>query len=151
MSFQLDDTDRGIIRELLKDSRKPYQEIADKLKVSQGTIHVRLTKLKEAGIITGSKLSIDYEKLGIGVVSFIGLNLRSAKDLNLVLENLNYFDEVIEVHFTTGQYSLFIKVVAKTTRDLHTFLIEKLQKIEEIRSTESFISLDQPIKKDPIV
>ncbi len=149
--IELDKVDKGILKELLKDSRKSYQEIGDILKISAGTVHVRLTKLKEAGIVTGSKININYQKLGLDVCCFIGLNLRSAKDMNLVLKNLNYFDEVVEVHYTTGQYSLFIKVMTRNTRELHSFLVEKLQRIEEISSTETFVSLNQPLHRDPVV
>jgi Lrp/AsnC family transcriptional regulator for asnA, asnC and gidA len=107
--------------------------------------------MKEIGIIKGSKIVIDYKKLGLEVTSFIGVNLNSAKDYQTVLPRLEKFPEVTEVYFTTGQYSLFIKVVAKNTRDLHLFLIEKLQSIKEIHSTETLISLDNPINRDPAI
>lgn len=146
--FQLDYIDKEILRRLLEDSRTSYQEIAKDLIVSTGTIHVRLGKLKEAGIIKGSKVVIDYRKLGLEVCAFIGINLVSARDYQTVLTKLNTFPEIVEVYYTTGQYSMFAKVLAKSTKDLHLFLIEKLQDLSQIQSTETFISLDNPIMRD---
>ncbi len=147
--YLLDKVDREILHQLMNDSRKSFQEIARELIVSGGTIHVRINKMKEAGIIKGSKLVIDPRKLGLEVCAFIGVNLVSAKDYQKVLDHLKKMDEVTNVHYTTGQYSLFIKVYAETTLKLHHFLIEKLQTIKEIQSTETFISLDSPITREP--
>jgi len=150
-SYPIDKVDKLILKSLLEDSRRSFQDIARELIVSGGTIHVRTNKLKEAGIIKGSKIVVDYKLLGLEVTSFIGVNLNSAKDYHTVLPQLEKFSEVTEVYFTTGQYSLFIKVAAKNTRDLHLFLIEKLQNIREIHSTETLISLDNPINRDPAI
>ncbi len=148
---KLDKVDREILKALLKDSRRSYQDIATELIVSPGTIHVRLNKLKEAGVITGSKITVDYKLLGFEVCAFIGINLVSAKDYQNVLRQLNEFPEVVEVHYTTGQYSMFIKVLARTTKELHLFLIEKLQNVSQIQSTETFISLDNPIDREGMI
>ncbi|TNE96938.1 MAG: winged helix-turn-helix transcriptional regulator [Deltaproteobacteria bacterium] len=148
---KLDKVDREILKALLKDSRRSYQDIASELIVSPGTIHVRLNKLKEAGVITGSKITVDYKLLGFEVCAFIGINLVSAKDYQNVLRQLNDFPEVVEVHYTTGQYSMFIKVLARTTKELHLFLIEKLQNVSQIQSTETFISLDNPIDREGMI
>lgn len=147
--YPIDKVDREILSRLLKDSRRSYQDIARELIVSGGTIHVRTNKMKEAGVITGSRITVDFSKLGLEVTAFVGINLGSAKDYQSVLPKLKKIPEVTEVHYTTGQYSLFVKVVTKSTRDLHLFLIEKLQAIKEIQSTETLISLDNPIQRDP--
>lgn len=147
--YPIDKVDREILSRLLADSRRSYQEIARELIVSGGTIHVRTNKLKEAGIIKGSRIVVDYNKLGLSVTAFVGVNLSSAKDYQSVLPKLKKLKEVTEVHYTTGQYSLFVKVITKSTRELHLFLIERLQAIKEIQSTETLISLDNPIMRDP--
>lgn len=149
--MELDETDRKILKKLLKDARTPYEEIARELIISGGTVHVRINKMKEAGIITGSKIKIDFSLLGYEVTSFIGVNLTSAKDYGRALEKLKTFDEITDIYYTTGQYSLFIKVVTKSTKELHQFLLEKIQALKEIQSTETFISLDNPISRDPSV
>lgn len=147
-NFQLDEVDRKILNYLIEDSRISFQEIARDLIISGGTVHVRVNKMKEAGIITGSKVTVDHSKLGLEVFAFVGINLRSAGDYKSVLGKLEVLPEIIEVHYTTGNYSMFVKILAKNTKELHLFLIEKLQAIPEIQSTETLISLDNPIMRD---
>ncbi len=147
-SYRIDEIDRAILIELLKDARKSYQDIAKDLIISGGTVHVRLNKMREAGIILGSKIVVDFRQLGYEVCAFIGINLVSARDYQKALSALEKFPEVVDIHYTTGQYSMFAKIIAKSTNDLHLFLVEKLQTISAIRSTETFISLDNPIKRD---
>ena len=143
----IDLIDQAILKHLLEDSRRTYQEIADDIKVSMGTVHGRISRMKDQGIITGSKIMVDLNKLGYTVCAFIGINLSSAKSLMPTLERLDRMPQVLDVHYTTGQYSLFVKVQVKTTQDLHLFLINDLQSIDTIQSTETFISLDNPISR----
>ena len=146
--YKFDNLDIKILLLLQEDSRKSYQEIARKLVVSGGTIHVRTSRLKKLGIIKGSKITLDYPKLGFDVTVFIGINLHNAGDSSSVLNKLKEMDEITEVHYTTGSYSLFIKAVLRSTLGLKTFLVEKLQLIKEIQSTETLISLDEPVSRD---
>lgn len=143
--FKLDKLDIQILNILITDSRKSFQDIARELIVSGGTIHVRVNKLKEAGVITGSHLAVDFSKLGLEVCAFIGVNLVNAGAYSQVLSTLREFPEVVDLHYTTGQYSMFIKILVSSTKELHLFLTDKLQTISDIRSTETFISLDNPI------
>lgn len=146
--YEIDSIDKQILEYLKADARMPYTEIAKKLILSGGTIHQRINKMTEAGIIKGSKLIIDYGKLGYGVTTFLGIFLQSAKDLSLVVEKLKGFNEVVEIYYTTGTYALIIKAKTKTTDDFYLFLMRKLQAIPEIQSTESFICLNQPLDRD---
>ena len=109
--IKFDKVDCAILERLLVDSRMSYQEIAKELIVSPGTIHVRLNKMKEAGIIKGSKVIVDFSKLDLEVTAFIGVNLNSAKDYQKVLKRMESFPEVTDVHYTTGQYSMFVKIM----------------------------------------
>ena len=145
---KVDNLDIKILSILQEDSRRSFQEIARELIVSGGTIHVRMNRLKELGIVNGSRIILDYPKLGFDVTTFIGINLHNAGDSSKVLDKLREMDEITEVHYTTGSYSLFIKAILQSTFGLKTFLVEKLQLIEEIQSTETLISLDQPISRD---
>lgn len=147
-NYQIDSTDKQILRLLQEDARRPFLDVARKIKVSGGTIHQRIEKLKEAGIITGSKITVDYKKLGKNVTVLLGIHLKNAKDIKLVIKKLNLLDEVIEAYYTTGNYALIIKILMEDIDDFHDFLVNKLQKIDEIQSTESFICLKQVIKKD---
>ena len=146
--YKIDNLDIKILSTLQEDSRRSYQEISRELVVSGGTIHVRVNRLKELGIIKGSRIILDYPKLGFDVTVFIGINLHNVGDSSSVLNKLKEMDEITEVHYTTGSYSLFIKAVLRSTLGLKTFLVEKLQLIEEIQSTETLISLDEPISRE---
>lgn len=149
--MQLDKLDKDILRALLKDSRTSFEEIARKHIISGGTVHVRVNKMKEAGIIKGSKIIVDSQKLGFEVCCYIGINLVNARDSKLVIEKLNKLNEVVECHYTTGKYSLFIKIIVENTRALHLFLAEQLQTISQIQSTDTLISLDCAIQRDIFV
>lgn len=147
-NYQIDSIDRKILTILMKDARTPFIEIARKLIVSGGTIHQRVDKLKSIGIIQGSSLKLDLSKMGYDVTVFLGIHLKSSKDSEDVIKQLNKLPEVVEAYFTTGNYALLIKVHTKTITDFHLFLTNRLQSIESIQATESFISLNQPIKKN---
>lgn len=146
--YEIDSTDRKILTLLMEDARMPYLEVARKLIVSGGTIHQRIEKMKEAGIIEGSKLKLNLKGLGYDVVVFLGVHLKSTKDLDYVLQRLEDFHEVTEAYFTTGNYALLVKVNTKNISDFHSFLVSKIQSIDSVQSTESFISLNQPIKRE---
>lgn len=147
-NYQIDSLDRKILSALQQNARLPYLELARKLIVSGGTIHQRIEKMKEMGIITGSKMTVDPKKLGQDVTVLIGLNLKTAKNLDVVIKQLKMFKEVTQAYYTTGSYGLIIKAVTKNVQSFHQFLVEKLQNIDEIQSTESFLCLDVPIDRE---
>lgn len=144
----LDDLDIQILDILIKDSRTPYLEIARKCHVSGGTIHVRMKKMEDLGIIQGTKLILNNAKLGYDVCCFIGIYLDKASAFNDVLNELDKIKEVVELHYTTGEYSIFIKVICKSISDLQHLLMNKIQVISEIQRTDTFISLSQPIDRN---
>lgn len=146
--YEIDNLDRQILELLQLDARTPFIEIARKLLVSGGTIHQRYDKLKKMGVIKGTKLIIDERKLGLDVTVLLGIHLKSAKELPRVIERLTTFPQVVETYYTTGKYALIVKIHTKNIKDFHLFLVQDLQSIEAIQSTESFISLDVPIKRD---
>ncbi|CAA2929800.1 transcriptional regulator AsnC [Arsenophonus endosymbiont of Bemisia tabaci] len=146
-NYQIDNLDRNILNELLRNARIPYTEIAKKFAVSPGTIHVRVEKMKQAGIIVGTRVDINVKQLGFDVCCFIGIILKSAKNYHTALKKLDELDEVVEVYYTTGQYSIFIKVMCRSIDALQDVLINKIQTIDEIQSTETLISLQNPIMR----
>jgi Lrp/AsnC family transcriptional regulator for asnA, asnC and gidA len=145
--YEIDTVDRQILSFLLDDARVPFLEIARKLVVSGGMVHQRIEKMKEAGIIEGSQIKLNLKNLGFDVTVFLGVHLKSSKKLPDVIKKLKDYPEVLEAHYTTGTYALLLKISTKNISDFHKFLIEKLQSIDEVQSTESFISMDQPIQK----
>lgn len=144
----IDNLDKIILNALSDNARLSYAEIAKNNGVSPATVHVRVEKMRKAGIVTGAKLSIDHRKLGYDICCFIGIILRQAGDYPAALEKLKALPEVTEAYYTTGQYSVLIKVLVKNIDDLQRLLIERLQVIDEIQSTETLISLQSPIQRN---
>lgn len=145
MDYQIDQIDRGILKFLQKDARMAYTEIAKKLDVSSGTIHLRIQRMEEAGVLLGTTIRVDNRAIGLTVTTLIGLHLRSAQDISKVIDQLRVWHEVVEVNYTTGTYGLIIKVVNEDIDAFHKFLVKKLQTIKEIQATESFVCLNQAI------
>lgn len=146
-NYQIDNLDRDILNELMKNARVPYAELAKNFNVSPGTIHVRVEKMKQAGIILGTQVEISPKQLGYDVCCFIGIILKSAKDYPSALAKLENLEEVVEAYYTTGHYSIFIKVMTRSIDGLQHVLINKIQTIDEIQSTETLISLQNPIMR----
>jgi Lrp/AsnC family transcriptional regulator for asnA, asnC and gidA len=145
---QLDELDYQILDILIKDSRTPYLEVARMCHVSGGTIHVRMKKMEDMGIIKGTKLIIDASKLGYDVCCFVGIYLDKSSSFAYVLEEMKKIKEVVELHYTTGEYSIFIKVVCKSIAHLQDLLMNKIHVVTGIQRTDTFVSLSQPIDRN---
>lgn len=146
-TISLDQLDRNILNSLLANARTPYAELAKLFNVSPATIHVRVEKMRQHGIIVNTQIVVDPRKLGIDVCCFIGVTLKSAGDYPSALNQLEAINEVVEAWYTTGQYSIFIKVMCRSIDALQHVLINKIQTIDEIQSTETLISLQNPINR----
>lgn len=144
---KLDDLDYQILNILMQDSRTPYLEIARKCSVSGGTIHVRINKLEELGIIKGAELFIDTSKLGFEICSFIGIQLSSSAYINSTVDELSKINEIVELYCTTGNYSIIIKIICKNISEFQQVLMTKIQNISGVFNTDIYISLLQPIKR----
>ena len=150
-NYQIDNVDRGILSELMINAKVPYTEIAKKLIVSAGTIHVRMKKMEEAGIIKNSRLHINYELLGFDLTAFLGIYLEKGSTYTDVIQQLNLIPEIVEAHYTTGVYSIFAKIRCKNTKHMRQILNEEIQSIKGIQRTETIISLEQSIDKHIIL
>ena len=142
-NYQIDNIDRGILSELMINAKVPYTEIAKKLIVSAGTIHVRMKKMEEAGIVKNSRLHINYELLGFDLTAFLGIYLEKGSTYTDVIQQLNLIPEIVEAHYTTGVYSIFAKIRCKNTKHMRQILNEEIQSIKGIQRTETIISLEQ--------
>ncbi len=142
-TMDIDELDFQIISELLKDAKQPYTEVAKKLFVSGGTVHVRMNKLIAHGIVEGATLKVDYSKLGYDIGAFLGIYLEKSSLYDEVSKKLEAIPEVIEAHYTTGLYSIFAKIICRDTKHLRSVLHDKIQNIAGIQRTETFISLQQ--------
>ena len=150
-NYQIDNIDRGILSELMINAKVPYTEIAKKLIVSAGTIHVRMKKMEEAGIVKNSRLHINYELLGFDMTAFLGIYLEKGSTYTDVIKQLNLIPEIVEAHYTTGVYSIFAKIRCKNTKHMRQILNEEIQAIKGIQRTETIISLEQSIDKHIIL
>lgn len=146
-NFDLDNLDVQILSILMNDSSIPYTEIAKKLIVSGGTIHVRMKKMEELGIIRGANLTINPQKIGFDITAFLGIYLEKGSQYNTAVEQLKLVKEVVELHYCTGSYSMFAKIVCRDTNHLREVLNEDIQTIKGIQRTESIISLEESIKR----
>ncbi|WP_318408347.1 transcriptional regulator AsnC [Photobacterium leiognathi] len=147
-SIRIDDLDRDILNALMNDARIPYAEMAKRFNVSPATVHVRVEKMRTAEIITGTEVIINPKLLGYDVCCFIGINLNAARDYHSALAKLNELDEVVEAYYTTGAYNIFVKLMCRSIEELQYVLIDKLQAIDEVQSTETLISLQNPINRN---
>src|SRR5699024_12622750 len=105
--FKLDKLDHQILDILIDDTRTAFTDIAKRLDISAGTVHVRVRKMEEAGIITGSTLNLNYEKLGYNFVAYVGIYLRKTSQTKFVIERINEIPNIIEAHVPTGEFNIF--------------------------------------------
>lgn len=143
----LDNLDVQIINILLSNSRQSVTDIAKSVSISNVAIQQRIHKMENKGIIKGYSSLIDYKILGFSTVAFVGIFLEKAKFYKEVIRKLDQVREITEAHFTTGNYSIFAKVHAKNNDDLMHILNTRVQNIEGIARTETFISLEEGILK----
>ena len=147
LNYEIDNVDREIISILMKDARTPYTEIAKKLIVSPGTIHVRMRKLEETGVVQGSVLRVDPVKLGYDMSAYLGVHLEHGSEYDDVISKLKQIPEVVEAYYTTGTYGIFVKIYCRNTRHLYDLLNHKIQSIKGIHGTETLICLEESIHR----
>lgn len=146
-NLEIDNTDLKILSLLLKDATTPYTEIGKKVYVSSGTVHVRMKKMTDLGIVKGSTLVIDYSKLGYDIHAFLGIYLQKSELYESVIEKLKEIPEILSLNYTTGNYSIFAKIICRDTKHLMEILHDKIQKVKGIERTETFISLQESLNR----
>jgi Lrp/AsnC family transcriptional regulator, regulator for asnA, asnC and gidA len=150
--LEIDNTDLKILALLMQDAKMPYTTIGEKIFVSGGTVHVRMGKMEEMGIVKGSQLIIDPVKLGWDISAFLGIYLDKSELYDTVAKQLEEIPEVVAINYTTGQYSIFAKIVCRDTQHLREVLHDKIQKVGGIQRTETFISLEERFNRPiPII
>ena len=146
-SIKIDGIDKRILRHLMQDARKPILEIARDIGISGAAIHQRLRKLEKSGLIAGSKFMINPKVLGYRTMAYIGIYLDKAMSNPVAVKELEKIPEVLECHYTTGDWSILIKVLCKDNEHLMQVLNKEIQQIEGVSRTETFISLAQQIDR----
>ena len=146
-NYEFDNIDFKILNLLKKNAKMAYTEIAKKVFVSSGTVHVRMRKMEEMGVVTKTTLKLDYSKLGYDVTCFLGIFLEKSSLYDSVVDQLKEIPEIVKIHYTTGNYNIFIKIYCKDTHHLKEILHDKIQKVEGIESTETFLSLEESMSR----
>lgn len=144
----IDILDRKILSILVKNAKTPFLEVAKLCKVSGSAIHQRVNKLIDMGVITGSHFSINPKKLGFKTTAYVGIYLENALLFADVLEEMKKIPEIVQCHYTTGQYSMFVKIFAKDNMHLKQVLSEKLVAVRGVLRTDTFMSLEALIDRD---
>ncbi|OYT15321.1 MAG: transcriptional regulator [Bacteroidetes bacterium 4572_77] len=144
-TFQLDQTDKHILAILVNDARTPITLIARKLKLTGAAIHQRIKRLKKENVVTGSQFCLSPNGLGYQSLAFVGIqvNLSSDQTHHQIFARIVDIPEVVECHSITGKYSYMLKIYARSNEHLKKILVEKIQSIIEVSSTETFLSLEE--------
>ncbi len=145
-AYQLDSLDEKILGQIIENARIPYLEVARECGVSGAAIHQRIQKLTNLGILKGSEFIVDTNKIGYETCAYIGVYLKDPEQFGNVVEALKNIPEVVECHYTTGQYDLFIKLYAKNNLDLLNIIHSKLQPLGLSR-TETLISFKEAFRR----
>jgi Lrp/AsnC family transcriptional regulator for asnA, asnC and gidA len=145
--YQIDHIDQKILSFLVKNARMPFLEIARECGVSGAAIHQRVKKMENLGVITGSRLLVKPQTLGLSVCAFVGVQLSQANLYPAVIDALKNISEVVECHFVTGRHSLLLKIYCRNHDHLMEVLINTIQNIPSVMQTETLVSLDQAIER----
>lgn len=143
----LDEVDLKILNIIVDNARIPFKDVAQEVGISRAAVHQRVNRMIELGVIVGSGYHINPRKVEFRTCSYIGIFLEKGGLFSEVVEKLQTIPEIVECHYTTGQYAIFIKVYAKDNEHLKSILSNEIQKISGIASTETFISLEESFKR----
>ena len=146
----LDGIDKIIIKHLLEEARTPIQILAKACGISGAAIHQRLKKLENTRVISGSQIILNPKVLGFNTIAFIGIYLDKAIRNPEAVQQLKNIPEVVECHYTTGNWSIFVKLLCRDNEHLMQLLNKKIQSIEGVSRTETFISLQEQISRQVI-
>lgn len=146
-NLEIDGIDKEILRALMEDARTPILEIARQVGISGAAIHQRLRKLEKSRLISGSKFIINPKALGYTTMAFVGIYLDKAMNNPEAVKQLQKIPEVLECHYTTGNWSIFIKILCRDNEHLMHLLNKEIQSIPGVSRTETFVSLQQQIDR----
>ena len=146
-NYQIDRIDQKILSFLVKNARMPFLEIARECGVSGAAIHQRVKRLESNGVITGSRLLVKPQALGLNVCAFVSVSLSEANKYPDVIESFKRISEIVECHFVTGKFAILIKLYCFDHDHLMEILLNTIQKIPYVQSTDTQISLDQAIER----
>jgi len=142
-----DQTDKAILRQLQDDGRKPYAEIAKSLKISNTMVHQRISKMKQHGYLKGISIALDERKMGFEWSAFTGIVLKEDSDSESIIKALELIPEILECYYITGQYTRYIRLVARNSEHMRSVLYDKIDHIPGVLKTESIIDFGTAFKR----
>ncbi|MEN8826599.1 MAG: winged helix-turn-helix transcriptional regulator [Wenyingzhuangia sp.] len=142
--FNLDQTDHQILNMLVENARTPFTDIAKKLQVSAGTIHVRVKKMEDEGLIKGSTLILDYEKMNFDFIAHVGITIENTSQIKSIISSLEKIPYVTIAYITTGQFNVFCKIRTRDTKQAKE-IIFSIDEIAGVKRTETMISMEECI------
>ncbi len=145
--MELDETDRAILRILQDDARTPFSEVARRIDMSSATVHDRVGRMEEAGVIEGYHADVDAKSVGYGVSAFVGLRVEQGREEN-ALERLREIDGVREIHLTTGEWDVILRVVAEDTDRLRELMFDRVAEMEGFSRSQTMIILGTDYEMD---
>ncbi|TKX78882.1 Lrp/AsnC family transcriptional regulator [Halorubrum sp. SD626R] len=145
--MELDETDRAILRILQADARTPFSEVARRIDMSSATVHDRVGRMEEAGVIEGYHASVDPEAVGYGVSAFVGLRVEQGREENAI-DGLRDVDEVREIHLTTGEWDVLLRVVAADTGSLRELMFDRIAEMDGFSRSQTMIILETNYEED---
>ncbi len=146
--MELDSFDKQILTELERDGRKPYSEVARKIGISNTMVHQRINRMREGGLIRKMAIDLDERKMGYEWSAFTGIILKEDSNSELIIEELKKIPEVVECYYITGQYTLYIRIVAKNSEHMRRILYDKIDHIAGVLKTESLIDFGTAFKRN---
>ena len=144
---EIDGIDKLILNAFMEDANIPVSQLAKQVGISNTAVHQRIKKLETSGIISATKVIVNPAILGYSTMSFVGVFMDKPSSYKLVINSLEQIPEVVEAHFTTGNYGIFLKILCRDNLHLMNVLNKKLQEIDGVTRTETIISLEQPIDR----
>ena len=145
---KIDNLDKKILSILSQNARIAFKDVAAECNVSRAAIHQRVQHLIENGVIMGSGFDVNPKSLGYSTCTYVGINLERGSMYKDVVKRLDLIPEVVECHFTTGPYTMMVKLYARDNEQLMHLINEQLQGIPGVVATETLISLEQSIKRE---
>ena len=144
----IDSLDRQILDIITKNARMPFKDVAAECEVSRAAIHQRVQRLIDLGVIVGSGYHVNPKTLGYQTCTYIGIKLEKGSMYAEVVPELQKIPEIVECNFTTGPYTMMVKLYARNNEHLMQLLNGKIQSIKGVSSTETLISLEQSVKRE---
>ena len=145
---KIDELDKKILEIISNNARIPFKDVAAECGVSRAAIHLRVQRLIDMGVIVGSGYHVNPASLGYTTCTYIGISLAKGSMYKQVCEEFEKIPEIVECHFTTGPYTMLVKLYARDNAHLMELLNNCIQEIPGVMSTETLISLRQSIKKE---